>query len=161
MVEVASFDPRAAPPVSASNKPDLDTEAAIDTLVLKFYYQLLNDPLMAPLFYEVAQIDVGPHIVKIAHYWYKMLLGDNRYKRHTLQVHRDLHVTSPLRGEHHERWLMHFMATVDANFAGPKADQAKRLAARFSDNLYWQTHSLARLPQRTHSHPSAPKRLRR
>lgn len=155
MMGVARFDPAAVAAPVVSDLPDLDTEAAIDTLVLKFYYQLLNDELMAPLFYEVAQIEVGPHLVKIAHYWYKMLLGDKRYKRHTLQVHRDLHQQSPLRGDHHERWLMHFMATVDANFAGAKADQAKRLALRFSDNLYWQTHSLASLPHRVGGCPHA------
>jgi hemoglobin len=142
MAGVAVFDPAAAPSPAQAGKPDLDTEATIDTLVLKFYYKLLNDDLMAPLFYEVAAIDLSTHIPKIALYWYKMLLGDRRYKRHTLQVHRDLHMKSPLRGEHHERWLRHFMETVDADFAGPKADQAKRLALRFSDNLYWQTHNL-------------------
>lgn len=149
MAKVAYFDPAAVAGQEPTQKPDLDSEAAIDTLVLTFYFKLLNDELMAPLFYQVAQIDVGPHIVKIAHYWYKMLLGDKRYQRHTLQVHRDVHVQSPLTGAHHERWLMHFIATVDANFAGAKADQAKRLALRFSDNLYWQTHSLDSLPRRT------------
>jgi hemoglobin len=156
-VQVGYFDPvaegcvvedavagKAASPTPA--KPDLDSEAAIDTLVLNFYYKLLNDELMAPLFYEVAQIDVSTHIPKIASYWYKMLLGDKRYKHHTMQVHRDLHAKQPLTGAHHERWLAFFMETVDKNFAGPKADQAKHLALRFSDNLYWQTHSLEHLP---------------
>lgn len=147
MSALVVFDPAELQACVASEKPDLDCEAAIDTLVLKFYYQLLNDPLMAPLFYEAAQIDVATHIPKIARYWYKILLGDTRYQRHTMQVHRDLHMKQPLTGAHHERWLAFFMEAVDADFAGPKADQAKRVALRFSGNLYWQTHSLASLPR--------------
>lgn len=122
--------------------PDLDCESRIDELVLRFYFKLLNDSLMAPLFYDVAAIDVGTHIPKIALYWYKMLLADKRYKRHTMKVHRELDAKFPVRGEHHERWLYYFIATVDGHFAGPKADFAKRLATRFSHNFYWQTQQI-------------------
>lgn len=147
MSAIVLFAPTKVHEQASLDKPDLNCEAAIDTLVLKFYYKLLNDELMAPLFYQVAQIDVATHIPKIARYWYKILLGDKRYRRHTMQVHRDLHMKQPLTGAHHERWLAFFMETVDADFAGPKADQAKRVALRFSGNLYWQTHSLASLPR--------------
>lgn len=144
---VQHFDPAAPQTPVNLDKPDLDTEAAIDRLVIRFYYKLLNDPVVGPVFYDVAKIDVGPHILKIAHYWYKMLLGDSRYKRHTMQKHRDVHCKSPLRGEHHERWLAYFMETVDEDFSGPKAAQAKRLAMRFSENLYRQTWQLDTLPR--------------
>jgi len=143
---VGWFDPKADNlSQQQQGKPDLDNEAAIDTMVIKFYYKLLNDDLMAPLFYDVANIDVGEHIPKIAQYWYKMLLGDTRYKRHTMQVHRDVHKQEPLRGAHHERWLYYFMQTIDADFAGPKAAAAKRLALRFSDNLYRHADDINRL----------------
>jgi len=118
--------------------PDLDCKEAIDAMVYGFYRRLLDDPEMAPVFFEVAKIDLGKHLPVICQYWHKMLLGDRSYQRHMMQKHRDLDDQLPLTGVHHERWLGHFMANLEGRFAGPNTDRARRLAARIMDNLYLQ-----------------------
>ncbi len=56
--------------------PDLDCRENIDAMVHGFYQRLLNDPLMAPVFLDVAGIDLNAHLPVICEYWYKMLLGE-------------------------------------------------------------------------------------
>ena len=64
-----------------------------------------------------------------------MLLGDNNYHRHTMKIHRQVHSKRPLRALDFERWLSLFVASVDLNYAGPKADRAKRVAAIIAGNM--------------------------
>lgn len=121
-----------------SDLPDLDCREMIDAMVHGFYQRLLNDPVMAPVFFEVAGIDLNRHLPIICQYWHKMLLGDSGYQRHMMAKHRALDDKLRLTGEHHERWLGHFMANLDGRYAGPFTDRARRLAARIMDNLYYQ-----------------------
>ena len=123
---------------SSADLPDLDSKANIDAMVHGFYRRLLEDPVMAPVFFEVAEIDLNKHLPIICQYWHKMLLGERAYQRHMMEKHRALDDKLPLTGVHHERWLGHFMANLDGRFAGPNTDRAKRLAARVMDNLYRQ-----------------------
>ena len=117
--------------------PDLDSPGEIRRLVRHFYHdRLLRDPVMAPLFLEVARVDLEHHLPIIEQYWRKMLLGERGYQRHTMERHRALHARAPLRGEHFERWLAHFHAAVSAGWQGPCADRARHIATRVADNMY-------------------------
>lgn len=118
--------------------PDLDSKAHIDAMVYGFYRRLLEDPDIAPVFFQVAKIDLDKHLPIICQYWHKMLLGDREYQRHMMEKHRALDDKLRLTGEHHERWLGHFMANLNGRYAGPCTDRARRLAARIMDNLYHQ-----------------------
>ncbi|MED5388242.1 MAG: group III truncated hemoglobin [Pseudomonadota bacterium] len=118
--------------------PDLDCRENIDAMVHGFYRRLLEDPVMAPVFLEVAAIDLQQHLPTICQYWYKMLLGERDYQRHMMQKHRALDDKQSLTGEHHERWLQHFMANLEGRFAGPGTDRARHIAFRVMDNLYAQ-----------------------
>ena len=116
-------------------KPDLDHPAAISTLVDRFYAQVLSDPTLAPVFTEVARIDVDTHIPVIKAFWRKMLLGDPGYARNMVARHAAVHARFPLRARHFDRWLMLFNRTVERDFAGPYADRARTLATRIAANL--------------------------
>tara|TARA_R110001606_G_scaffold83958_4_gene191311 strand:- start:34516 stop:34956 length:441 start_codon:yes stop_codon:yes gene_type:complete len=137
---VGHFDPGATAEQDHGAPPgtDLDNGAAIERMVALFYARLLADPLLAPVFVDVARIDLDQHLPVIAAYWKKMLLGEPGYRRHMMARHRAVHQRQPLTGLHHERWLGHFTATLDAHFQGPLTDRARRLAARIIDNLYAQ-----------------------
>ena len=69
---------------------------------------------------------------------FKMLLGEQDYQRHMMAKHRALDDREPLTGEHHERWLGHFMANLEGRFAGPMTDRARLIAQRVMHNLYMQ-----------------------
>lgn len=143
MSAVEIFVPGQASQTDAS-LPDLDSREQIDAMVLGFYRRMLEDPEMAPVFFDVAGIDLNKHLPLICQYWHKMLLGDHSYQRHMMQKHRDLDDKFRLTGVHHERWLGHFMANLEGRYAGPNTDRARRLAARIMDNLYLQLHTRRR-----------------
>lgn len=116
-------------------RPDLDTRENIERFVDCFYARLLQDEQLAPIFLEVAEIDLAVHLPHIKDYWCKLLLSEKNYKRHTMNIHRQLHAKRPLQPDDFKRWLAYFVGAVDDNFAGPKADQAKRVAASIAANM--------------------------
>lgn len=115
--------------------PDLDSRANIEFFVDRFYERLLADEQLAPIFVDVAQIDLGTHLPHIKDYWCKLLLGERGYQRHTMNIHRQLHGKRPLRAEDFQRWLAFFTSTVDTHFAGERAERAKRVAATIAANM--------------------------
>ena len=116
-------------------KPDLDSEAHIETFVTSFYQKLLADTTLAPIFLDVAAVDLEQHLPHIRDYWGKLLLGDTRYRRHTMNIHRELHLKRNLTPENFATWLKLFTATVDQEFAGPLAERAKRVATAIAGNM--------------------------
>lgn len=121
---------------AAEQKPDLDSRERIELFVERFYERLLADEQLAPIFLDVAEIDLDVHLPHIVDYWCKLLLGEKGYQRHTMDIHRRLHELRPLHEGDFERWVGHFQQTVDAHFAGEKADRAKRLAATIAANMH-------------------------
>ncbi|KZY19193.1 globin, partial [Alcanivorax sp. HI0035] len=122
MTVVQHFQPGTSPQQDSA-LADLDCRENIDAMVHGFYRRLLDDPVMAPMFLDVAAIDLQQHLPIICQYWYKMLLGEREYRRHMMAKHRALDDKQSLTGEHHERWLQHFMNNLDGRFAGPYTDR--------------------------------------
>ena len=120
-------------------RPDLDSRENIEFFVDRFYERLLADEQLAPIFVDVAGIDLAVHLPHIKDYWCKLLLGDKRYQRHTMNIHRQLHDKRPLQAGDFQRWLAFFTTTVDAHFAGERAERAKQVAASIAANM---EHSL-------------------
>ena len=100
---------------------DLDTRSNIELLVRLFYDTVNADPLLAPVF---AHVDWVKHLPIMYDFWTSMLLGDMSYKGNPFQKHIGL----PITAEHFSQWLKIFVATVDENFTGPKAEEAKTRA---------------------------------
>lgn len=114
---------------------DLDSPANIEYFVSLFYEKLLNDSVLAPMFTQVAQIDLPQHLPTIALYWQKMLLGDERYTNNTMAKHRVINRKQAFQAIHFERWLEHFNATNTTHFKGPFADRARTIAANVIKNM--------------------------
>ncbi len=115
--------------------PDLDSRENIERFVDLFYQRMLADEQLAPIFVDVAEIDLAVHLPHIKDYWCKLLLGEKSYQRHTMNIHRQLHGKRPLASDDFERWLAFFKATVDDHFAGERAERAKRVAASIAANM--------------------------
>lgn len=116
-------------------KTDMDSRAEVERFVDLFYARMLADEVLAPIFVDVAEIDLAVHLPHIKDYWSKLLLGERGYKRHTMNIHRALHGKRTLAPADFERWLSFFCATVDEHFAGDKADRAKRVATSIAGNM--------------------------
>jgi len=124
---------------TGETKPDMDSRENIEFFVDRFYERLLADEQLAPIFVDVAAIDLAVHLPHIKDYWCKLLLGDQRYQRHTMNIHRQLHGKRPLQAQDFQRWLAFFTATVDEHFMGERAERAKQVAASIAANM---EHSL-------------------
>ena len=114
---------------------DLDSRKRIERFVELFYERMLEDDQLAPIFVDVAEVDLSQHLPHIKNYWSKLLLGDPSYQRHTMNIHRQLHSKRALKSSDFVRWLATFVATVDSNFAGTNADRAKRVAHTIAENM--------------------------
>lgn len=115
--------------------PDLDSPERIREFVEAFYALVLGDELLAPIFLDVAAIDLATHLPIIRSYWEKLLLGNEDYKRHTMNIHRALNAKRPLDAVAFERWLKLFGQALDAHFEGPLAERARRLSIRIAGNM--------------------------
>lgn len=116
-------------------KPDLDSRENIKTFIELFYDKVLADELLAHIFTDVAGIDVNVHIPIIRSYWEKLLLGEDVYKRHTMNIHRDLHAKFPLTKVEFDRWLSLFIATAREHYAGEKTERAIQVATSIAANM--------------------------
>lgn len=114
---------------------DLDNPAAIGSFVRRFYSQLLADPQLAPIFLDVARIDIDHHLPLIEAFWRKLLLGEKSYDRHMMNIHRAVHQRHPFTAADFARWLQYFNATLDEGYAGPGADRARVLARSIAHHL--------------------------
>ncbi len=118
-----------------SSLPDLSDTVQIERFVQAFYGKLLKDAQLAPIFLDVAQVDLTHHLPLIRSYWEKLLLGSGDYRRHTMNIHRAVNSKRAFTPTDFARWLEFFTATVDELFAGPKAERAKAIAAQIAFNM--------------------------
>jgi hemoglobin len=125
----------ANPSRTDARKNDLDCRAHIEAFVDLFYQRLLSDASLAPIFVDVAAVDLEQHLPHIKNYWCKLLLGEQAYRRHTMDIHRQLNSKRPLLARDFERWLGTFSDTVDDNFSGERAERAKVVAATIAANM--------------------------
>ena len=114
---------------------DLDSREQIEEFVDRFFARLLADDDLAPIFLDVAAIDLAVHLPHIKDYWCKLLLGDRTYRRHTMNIHRELHGKQPLQSVDFQRWLAMFNATLDDGFFGQHTERARRVAAAIAGNM--------------------------
>jgi hemoglobin len=100
---------------------DILTRTEVELLVNRFYDQVKADELLAPTF---AHVDWPHHLPVMYNFWASILLGDQSYQGNPMSKHFPLKIDR----EHFTRWLQLFMKTVDENFSGPVANEAKNRA---------------------------------
>lgn len=121
--------------ITARQKRDLDSRENIEAFVDLFYQRVFDDERLAPIFLDVAAIDLAVHLPHIKDYWCKLLLGDKHYRRHTMNIHRQLHGKQPLQAGDFQRWLELFNATLDDGFTGERTERARQVAASIAGNM--------------------------
>lgn len=117
---------------------DIQTREDIDRLMHVFYERALADEMIGYIFSDVAHLDLKSHLPIIGDFWESLLFGTPTYakhKRNPLEVHRELHLKSPLMPEHFKRWLEIFIASVDKEFAGERAEFLKSRAGAIARRM--------------------------
>ena len=110
-------------------KQDIVSREDIDALMVRFYGRAMSDPVIGPLFTDVAQLDLEHHLPVIGDFWESTLFGSGVYSRHRrnpLLIHAELDRKARLEPHHFQRWLELFTTAVDESFAGLRADYAKQ-----------------------------------
>ena len=89
-------------------KNDIASREDIDALMVRFYGRAMSDPLIGPLFTDVARLDLEHHLPVIGDFWESTLFGSGVYSRHRrnpLLVHAELDRKARLEPRHFARWL--------------------------------------------------------
>src|SRR6187401_2323330 len=97
---------------------DLTDRTDVEELVTAFYSTAFADPLIGPIFTEVARMDLDHHMPIMCDFWETVLFRAGLYSRNALQVHYVVNARHPLTEEHFDRWLSLWTETVDDRFVG-------------------------------------------
>lgn len=110
---------------------DISTLEDIQHMVNTFYATIQSDEVLGPIFNGVIQDRWPAHLEKMYRFWQTILLSEHTYSGSPFAPHAKL----PIDKAHFNRWMGLFTATVDAHFAGPVADEAKRRAQIMADTF--------------------------
>ena len=107
---------------------DLQNSEDVKTLIDAFYLKVRVDDLIGFIFNDIAKVDWPKHLPRMYAFWEFLLLGGESYQGNPMEPHRALHEKVPLQKEFFDRWVALFTQTVDENFAGINAEEAKNKA---------------------------------
>ena len=91
----------------------------------------------------MARLDLEAHVPEITSFWETILLGAQTYRGGAFRPHAALHMKSPLRSGHFERWLVLWRETVDSLFEGPRAELAKSHALRVARAFHGRLEAMS------------------
>lgn len=115
----------------SKTKRELRSRQDLVELLDAFYEKVKTDPLIGPIFIEVAKVHWEEHLPKIYDFWDTLLFGAENYRGRPFPPHIPLN----LKVEHFERWLGLFFQTVDEKFEGLKANEIKHRALNIGRNF--------------------------
>ncbi len=125
--------PTRRPRTDTAGGPDLDSPEQIAEMVRSFYATVSDDPLLGPVFNDVAQVDWDLHLPKLAAFWNRALLGIEGYQGNPFRQHAEVNAREPFRQEHFDRWLELFRANLARRWSGPNVERALALASRVAE----------------------------
>jgi hemoglobin len=146
-------------PVTDSTSPpqhDIETREDIELLVETFYTRAFADPVLGPIFIDVAQLDLPTHMPIMCDFWENILFDARKYPGGMMFKHMQLHMLTPLRMHHFQRWLDNWVDTVEALFEGPRANLAKMHASRVAGMMAQRFEQLPGGGERVAFMPSRP-----
>lgn len=120
---------------------DIECMEDIQLLVDSFYGDIRNDDLLGPIFKAIIRDRWPEHLEKMYRFWQTVLLGDHTYFGSPFPPHAAM----PLEQHHFNTWLALWHGTVDRDFTGPVADEAKwrgdKMAALFLSKIEFLRNS--------------------
>lgn len=103
---------------------DIEGIESIQHFVDEFYNKVKQDELLGPVFTSVIKDNWQPHLNKMYAFWNAALFSMPGFKGNPFARHAPL----PIQPLHFKRWLELFNQTINENFTGPVADDAKNRA---------------------------------
>lgn len=115
-------------------RKDIETLIDIQLLVDSFYQKVRKDELLGPIFEGKIKGNWIPHLEKMYNFWETILLNVRKYSGSPFAAHAKL----PVEKEHFDRWLSLFNQTVDENFFGNTASEAKHRAENMGKMFHYK-----------------------
>jgi len=109
-------------------KSDIAGREDIELMVRAFYDKVKIDPVIGPIFNDVANINWEKHLPVMFDFWENTIFFTGGYSGNPMKPHQELNRIFPLQEKHFSRWLELFKCTVDELFVGEKAELAKQRA---------------------------------
>ncbi|HAV55646.1 MAG TPA: globin [Aequorivita sp.] len=98
-------------------------------LVDSFYGKIREDLLLKNIFNSNIQDRWPQHLQKMYTFWQTVLLSEHTYYGSPFPPHAKM----PIDKEHFDRWLQLWFETIDENFTGEIADEAKWRASKMAE----------------------------
>jgi hemoglobin len=102
---------------------------ALHGLLTTFYDSIAQDALLAPYF---AVVDMDAHMPRIVAFWETLVFDAHTYSGNAFKPHLAM---AGLTADHFARWVSTLERTVDAAFAGPRAERMKFLGHRIAYSM--------------------------
>ncbi len=114
----------------------------IKLLVDTFYGRIRENELLAPIFNVVIGDRWPQHLEKMYRFWQTVLLDEHTYYNSPFPPHAKL----PIAQNHFDTWLQLWHLTIDENFTGKLAEEAKwrgdKMAVMFLNKIqYYSSRS--------------------
>lgn len=112
---------------------DIQNKEDVKRFVDAFYAKVKCDALLSPVFAAKIPADAWPsHLQRIYAFWKAILFAETGFDGNPMQKHFSL----PVAEEHFDRWVSLFTQTIDEDFSGPRAEEAKKRAASIARLMY-------------------------
>jgi len=93
-----------------------------------FYHKVAQDELIGPVFAGAIE-DWTPHLEKMYQFWNAALFGVPGFRGNPFAKHAPLQINAA----HFDRWLSLFNETINENFEGEMAEDAKNRAVLMAE----------------------------
>jgi hemoglobin len=113
---------------------DIESEEDIKLMVDQFYLKVNAHTQLSPFFNEMVKLDWTQHLPKMYDFWSSILFGTMKYSGAPFPKHLAL----PIKKENFDQWLELFFNTVDENFKGSKAEEAKIRASTIAKTFIYK-----------------------
>lgn len=113
---------------------DITNREDIELMVDTFYTSVREDTVLGPIFNSVIKDNWDKHLDTMYRFWQTVLLHEFAYKGSPFSPHRNL----PIEEHHFDRWLYHFNTSMDRNFSGKIADEAKWRASKMAQMFMYK-----------------------
>ena len=125
----------------SSPNTDIRDKNDIRSFVDSFYGKVRKDALLFPVFAAVIPEPAWPaHLERMYDFWNAILFSETGFQGNPMQKHLRL----PINEEHFRQWLVLFNQTIDEQFSGVKAEEAKTRALSIARILQFKIHSMRR-----------------
>lgn len=119
-------------------KKDIEEKRDIENLVNSFYDKVRVDKTIGHIFNDIAKVDWPHHLPTMYDFWEMVLFGKGPYKGDPMTKHIQLNQKVKLTAPHFDRWKELFFETVDENFEGEKANEAKMRATNIASLMLYK-----------------------